>query len=110
MKSPKKGAVTFEWILLHTTLLIGLAGGYAILRDALIIESSEVADAILHNNKSYIASPPAEVTVSYNGKGDSQPYSYASYASGSHYIEPFVPGTAHRVILEVAEVSDGSGD
>ncbi len=101
MKRKKKGVITFEWILLFSLLLIGIIGGVAIIRDALILESTEVADAILHNNKSYIVSPPAEVRVSYNGRGDSIPYTHPSFASGSHYIEPFIPERTHRVFWKL---------
>ena len=105
-KKKKKGVITFEWILLFSLLLIGIIGGVATIRDALIIESTEVADAILHNNKSYIVSPPIEIRVSYNGRGDSILYTHASYSSSSHYIEPFIPGNTPRVFLE-AEDSSG---
>lgn len=105
MRKKKKGVITFEWILLFSLLLLGIVGGVAAIRDALIIESAEVADAILHNNKSYIVSPPMEVRVSYNGRGDSILYTHASYSSGSHYIEPFIPGNSHRVFLEAKEDS-----
>lgn len=104
-RKKKKGVITFEWILLFSLLLIGIIGGVAAIRDALIIETTEVADAILHNNKSYIVSPPIEIGVSYNGRGDSILYTQASYSSGSHYIEPFIPGKSHRVYLYAEETS-----
>ena len=105
MRRKKKGVITFEWILLLSLLLIGIAGGVAIIRDALVIESCEVADAILHNNKSYIVSPSAEVRVSYDGPGDSIIYTIPSYSSGSHYIEPFIPGNSSLVHLKAVEES-----
>lgn len=107
MKRRKKGVITFEWILLFSLLLIGIIGGIAIIRDALIIESTEVADAILHNNKSYIVAPPLEIRVSYNGRGDSIPYAQASFSGSSHYIEPFIPGKSPLVFLEPKEETTG---
>ena len=105
MRKKKKGVITFEWILLFSLLAIGIIGGIASIRDSLIIETTEVADAILHNNKSYIVSPPIEIQVSYNGRGDSLLYSHASYSSGSHYIEPFIPANSHRVFVEPPVIS-----
>lgn len=104
-RKKKKGVITFEWILLFSLLLIGIVGGITTIRNALIIETSEVADAILHNNKSYIVSHPIEVQVSYNARGDAIKYAHASYSSGSHYIEPFIPGNSHRVFLEAPEAA-----
>ena len=105
MRKKRKGVITFEWILLFSLLLIGITGGVAVIRDALIIESCEVADAILHNNKSYIVSPSMEVRVSYDGPGDSILYTFPSYSSGSHYIEPFIPGSSPLVHLKAVEES-----
>ena len=105
MKKKKRGVITFEWILLFSLLLVGITGAVASIRDSLIIETTEVADAILHNNKSYIISPSAEVRVSYAGRGDMVEYTMPSFSGGSHYIEPFIPGRSHRVFMELSETS-----
>ena len=65
----ENGVLTFEWILLITILVIGIIGGIAAIRDALIIESAETAGAIVALNQSYEVSgeytieiDPGEVT------------------------------------------------
>ncbi|MBQ9456496.1 MAG: hypothetical protein Q4A17_11475 [Thermoguttaceae bacterium] len=107
MKKKKRGVITFEWIVLFSLLLVGIIGAVASIRDSLIIETTEVADAILHNNKSYIISPSAEVQVSYDGRGDEIIYTMPSFSAGSHYIEPFIPGNSHRVFLDLEENPGG---
>lgn len=52
------GVLTFEWILLVTLLTIGIVGGIAGARDAIIDELGDVAQAMLALDQSYnIASP-----------------------------------------------------
>lgn len=60
----ENGVLTFEWILLITLLVIGIIGGVAAIRDALIIESAETAGAIVALNQSYAVSGPYTITVS----------------------------------------------
>ncbi len=60
----ENGVLTFEWILLITLLVIGIIGGIAAIRDALIIEAAETAGAIVALNQSYSVSGPYEIVVS----------------------------------------------
>ena len=60
----ENGVLTFEWILLITVLVIGIVGGVAIMRDALILEAAETADAIVHLSQGYVISGPIQLTVS----------------------------------------------
>lgn len=60
----ENGVLTFEWILLITLLVIGIIGGIAAIRDALIIECAETAGAIVALNQSYSVSGPYTITVS----------------------------------------------
>ncbi|MDO4859203.1 MAG: hypothetical protein Q4A17_14815 [Thermoguttaceae bacterium] len=59
----ENGVLTFEWILLITLLVIGIIGGVAAIRDALIIECAETAGAIVALNQSYSVSGPFTITV-----------------------------------------------
>lgn len=59
----ENGVLTFEWILLITLLVIGIIGGVAAIRDALIIECAETAGAIVALNQSYEVSGPWWITV-----------------------------------------------
>ena len=42
----RRGALTLEWILLCTVLIIGTVGGVAIVRNNLILEYREMIDTI----------------------------------------------------------------
>ncbi len=52
-----EGILTFEWILLLTLLVIGVIGGIAAIRDAIMVECLNVAGAIASVNQSYQVSP-----------------------------------------------------
>lgn len=47
------GVLTFEWVLLITVLVIGIVGGLAAARDAIIDELGDVAEATINFNQSY---------------------------------------------------------
>jgi Flp pilus assembly pilin Flp len=63
-----EGVLTFEWILLLTLLVIGVIGGVAGIRDALLAEAQNVVGAIASVNQTYTVAPPLGVSVS-NGFG-----------------------------------------
>ena len=45
-RSRRRGALTLEWILLCTVLIIGTVGGVAAVRNSLILEYREMIDTI----------------------------------------------------------------
>ena len=65
-----EGVLTFEWIMLLTLLVIGVVGGLAGIRDALIHESQGAVGAMLSLDQSYIVEPPLGVTVYSAGGTD----------------------------------------
>ena len=58
-----EGVLTFEWILLITVLVIGIVGGLSAVRDALITELGDVAEAMISLDQSYTILNPWEVTT-----------------------------------------------
>jgi hypothetical protein len=42
----RKGALTLEWVLLCTILIIGTVGGVAAVRNALVLEYQEMIETI----------------------------------------------------------------
>lgn len=98
MRSHRKGIVIFEWILLITLFVIGIVGGFAIVRDSTVIESAEVADAILHHNHSYHITPGLTATLHEKGKGgefiggnwvssDEEIEICSGFTGGSNYVD-----------------------
>lgn len=44
---PRRGALTLEWILIVTVLVIGVIGGLGIVRNALIAEMADMSESIM---------------------------------------------------------------
>ncbi len=58
-----EGVLTFEWILLITVLVIGIVGGLSAVRDAMITELGDVAQAMIALDQSYTIVQPWEVVT-----------------------------------------------
>ena len=58
-----EGVLTFEWILLITVLTIGIVGGLSAVRDAVITELGDVAEAVISLDQSYSILCPWDVKV-----------------------------------------------
>ncbi len=63
MWKEEDGVLSFEWILLITLLVIGIVGGVAAARDAIIDEFGDVAQAMLALDQSYTVEQPLTVIV-----------------------------------------------
>ncbi len=113
MVSPKKGVITFEWIILIVLLVIGLVGGLAVLRDSTIVECAEVAEAILSHNKSYHITEPLSTTIYYKTNqsitiasgeqmtSDEEVSITSGSAGGSEFIDHDVIANPHLVEVVV---------
>ena len=55
--------LSFEWVLLVTLLTIGIVGGIAAARDAIIDELGDVAQAMMSVDQSYTINFPLGITV-----------------------------------------------
>jgi Flp pilus assembly pilin Flp len=63
MWNEEDGVLSFEWILLITVLVIGIVGGVAAARDAIIDEFGDVAEAMLALDQTYTIDFPLLVEV-----------------------------------------------
>jgi Flp pilus assembly pilin Flp len=52
-----RGLLSFEWILLITLIVIGIVGGLSAVRDGVIDELGDVAEAVLHVDQSWTVEP-----------------------------------------------------
>ncbi len=80
-----EGVLTFEWILLITVLTIGIVGGLSAVRDAVITELGDVAEAVVSLDQSYTISHPWEITTpdcDPDGASDSAYQDSAAYSEG----------------------------
>lgn len=64
-----EGILTFEWILLLTLLVIGVIGGVAGIRDAIIHECQGVVGAMCALDQGYKIVPPLGIAVHSSGSG-----------------------------------------
>jgi Flp pilus assembly pilin Flp len=62
------GVLTFEWITLASLITIGVVGGVAVVRDALIDELTDVAEAMVSLDQSYTIDFPLAVWVGTPGQ------------------------------------------
>lgn len=76
-----EGVLSFEWILLTTLLVIGIVGGVAAVRDAIIDEMGDVAEAMLALDQSYTINFPLAVEVHTPGElsGDASDSSFTDF-------------------------------
>ena len=63
MWKEEDGVLSFEWVLLVTLLTIGIVGGIAAARDAIIDELGDVAQAMLALDQSYSIDWPLLIEV-----------------------------------------------
>ena len=73
------GVLAFEWVLLLTLLVIGIVGGVAAARDAIIDELGDTAQVMLAVDQSYHIGFPLLSRASTTAA--------ASSASDSHFID-----------------------
>ena len=81
------GVLSFEWVLLVTLLTIGIVGGIAGARDAIIDELGDVAQAMVALDQSYNIDDPLTVLVHTES---------ASNAANSQFIDAAVYSDCDR--------------
>jgi Flp pilus assembly pilin Flp len=95
MWSQEDGVLSFEWILLVTLLTIGIVGGIAAARDAIIDEFGDVAQAMLALDQSYTIHFPLDIIVHVDcdaGGSDSEFIDAASFTDCERTAGPLGQG------------------
>lgn len=72
------GVLSFEWVLIITVVVIGIVGGLAAARDAIIDELGDSAEAMLALDQSFAVDFPLLVGVNCPGDPDAEILSGAS--------------------------------
>jgi len=86
-----EGILTFEWILLLTVLVIGVVGGVAGIRDAIIHECQGVVGAMESLNQTYYIAPPLTVSTYPMTAGSGQaPGNLTNNCTSTAYGSEFV--------------------
>jgi hypothetical protein len=90
------GVLSFEWMLLTTLLVIGVVGGVAAGRDAVIDELGDAAQAMLALDNSYTITYPLQLSISFNNG----PQQVIGLASDSGFTDVQVFRDCQRTIRE----------
>lgn len=91
-----EGILTFEWIMLLTLLVIGVFGGVAAIRDAIIYECSGVVGAMESLTQNYYIAPPLTVSTYPMTTGSGTvPGGFTSNCTSTAYGSAFVAGTGN---------------
>ena len=85
--------LSFEWVLLVTMLTIGIVGGIAAARDAIIDELGDVAQAMMAVDQSYTIEHPLGILVHTGPSGAAGP----TGSSDSSFIDVAVYQDCGRV-------------
>lgn len=97
------GVLSFEWTLLLTLLVLGIVGGLAAARDAILDEFGDVAQAMLAVDHSMTISFPLQVFV--HNQSDPSSASDSVFIDAMIYTDctrnDFVPGQAPQVVEDL---------
>lgn len=92
------GVLSFEWTLVVTLTTIGIVGGIAAARDAIIDELGDVAQGMLALDGSYSIANPLELSISINGGSAT----VVGRASDSAFFDTAVFADCNRPVSERA--------
>jgi Flp pilus assembly pilin Flp len=98
--SEDDGVLSFEWTLLVTLLAIGVVGGLAGARDAVMDELGDVAEAMLALDGTYTIAYPLELQIAENGGAPV----VVGRASDSGFFDVLIVQDCARVTTEIAPV------
>jgi Flp pilus assembly pilin Flp len=98
------GVLSFEWTVLASLMTVGVVSGIASVRDAVIDEMGDLAQAMVTLDQSYYIEPPLGVRVHGGGFGGGGfvstgfgGFGYGSAASGSQFIDAASYQDCYRV-------------
>ena len=104
-----EGILTFEWILLLTLLVIGVIGGVAGIRDAILHEAQGVVGAMVSLDQSYFVTAPLAMGV-HAVSGSDGNVNCTSSASYSKFIDSGKYGTARITPANLMEYQNSAAD
>jgi hypothetical protein len=101
------GVLSFEWVLLTTLVVLGIVGGLAAARDAIIDELGDAAQAMLALDNSYSIDWPLEIAVDTDTT-DGDAAVVVGLASDSGFTDAFAYTDCERAAAPIGQgpVSD----
>jgi len=96
------GVLSFEWVLLTTLVVLGVVGGLAAARDAVIDELGDVAQAMLGLDNSYTIDWPLELLIDLDVTSGPGPVAIG-LASDSSFIDAMLYTDCDRTALDNAQ-------
>jgi Flp pilus assembly pilin Flp len=100
MWEEEDGVLSFEWVMLTTLLTLGIVGGIAGARDAIIDEFGDMAQAMLSVDQSYTVALPLLVQVhdkTISGAADGQFVDSYNYTDCDRLSENLISHQAHSL-------------
>jgi len=85
------GALSFEWAVLATLLVIGIVGGMAAARDAIIDEMGDASEGMLALDGSYTIAFPLLLTIDGQSTGMASDSGYVDAALYADCLRAFAP-------------------
>ena len=87
MWQEEEGVLTFEWILLITVLVIGIVSGLTAVRDAMISELGDVAEAMISLDQSYTIDNPLNLDVHTTDTSGGSDSGYIDVSGGFNHCD-----------------------
>ncbi len=97
--------LSFEWVLLVTLLTIGIVGGIAAARDAIIDELGDVAQAMMSVDQSYTINFPLGIFVHAEPTGAGE-----SGTASSFFLDVAIYSDCERVSVVGQEFQNDNDD
>jgi hypothetical protein len=96
------GVLSFEWVLLTTLVVLGVVGGLAAARDAIIDELGDAAQAMLALDNSYSIDWPLQIAVDTDTT-DGNPAVVVGLASDSSFTDAFAYTDCDRATAPIGQ-------
>lgn len=103
------GAMAFEWALLTTLLVLGVIGGLAAARDAVIDELGDVAQAMLALDGSYTIAYPLQVLIDLDTTSGPGPAA-VGFASDSSFLDALAFTDCSRATQPTGQPAQADND
>jgi Flp pilus assembly pilin Flp len=107
--SDESGAMAFEWVLLTTLVVLGVIGGLAAARDAVIDELGDAAQAMLALDNSFSIEWPLEVLIDLDTTSGPGPEA-VGLGTDSSFLDALAYTDCTRATLPIGQPAQADSD
>src|SRR5262245_4548279 len=109
MWQDESGVLSFEWTLLVTLVVIGVVGGLAAARDAIVDELGDAAQAMLALDDSYTITFPLEILIDLDVTAPPGPAA-VGFASDSSFVDALAFTDCTRATAPTGQPAQADSD